>query len=116
MNLSSHRLPRLVAALALLAAIAVILAPVASADDWARDRAVSIAYQELDPAIRAALESRTLAVPAASPAPTLVTPSAPSDGFAWGAAALGLLVGVGAMCVALACVTLARNDGRLRSA
>ena len=117
MNLVSHRLPRLTTALALFAALAVAVAPAALADDWGRDRAQVAALDELDPAIRTAIT-----VHASSPSPVMpraassVAPSSPSEGFAWGAAGLGLLVGVGAMCVALACVTLLRHDGRLRSA
>jgi hypothetical protein len=116
MTLLSHRLSRLAAAIALLAAIAVGVAPAALADDWARDRAHVIAYQELDPAIRTAIEARAPASPAASLEPTLAAPASPSGGFAWGAAALGLLIGVGATCLTLACVTLVRHDGHLRSA
>ena len=41
---------------------------------------------------------------------------ASEGGFAWGAAALGLAVGIACMFLVLACVTLARQHGRLRSA
>lgn len=117
MNLVSHRFSRLAATVALFAALAVAVAPVALADDWGRDRAQVAALGELDPAIRTAIGAQASAPsPVVPQAASPVAPSSPSDGFAWGAAGLGLLVGVGAMCVALGCVTLLRHDGRLRSA
>jgi hypothetical protein len=117
MNLVSHRLSCMTATLALFAALAVAVAPAALADDWGRDRAQVAALSELDPAIRTAVAAQESApLPVVPPAASPVAPSSPSDGFAWGAAGLGLLVGVSAMCVALACVTLLRHDGRLRSA
>jgi hypothetical protein len=117
MNLVSHRLPRLATTLALVAALAVAVAPAALADDWGRDRAQAAALDELDPAIRTAIAAHASAPsPVVPRAASPVAPASPSEGFAWGAAGLGLFVGVAAMCVALACVTLLRHDGRLRSA
>jgi hypothetical protein len=115
MSVSIHGRSRLAAVLAILV-FAAIVVPAAPADDWARDRAATVAYQELDPAIRTAIESRTPVSPTVVPATAHPAPDATSDGFAWGAAMLGMLAGVAAMCVALACVTLVRHDGRLRSA
>jgi hypothetical protein len=117
MNLVSHRLSRLTATLVLSVAFVVAVAPAAFADDWGRDRAQVAALGQLDPAIRTAIAAQASAPsPVVPQAVAPVAPSSPSDGFAWGAAGLGLLVGVGAMCVALGCVTLIRHDGRLRSA
>ena len=74
----------------------------------------AFARYELDPAIRTAIAARSsearVAMPAAEATP------APGDGFAWGAAALGLAFGIAGMCLVLGCVTLVRHDGRLRSA
>ena len=100
MHLSLRRLTSLTATVALLATLALGVAPAALGDDWARDRAAGIALQQLDTAIRTA------------------DATAPShdDGFAWGAALLGLGAGAIGMCVLLGCVTLVRHDGRLRSA
>jgi Flp pilus assembly protein TadB len=67
----------------------------------------------LDPAIRTAMVARASA--AAATASGVTAAQAGDDTFAWGAAALGLGAGVAAMCVLLACVTLARSHGRLRS-
>jgi hypothetical protein len=117
MNLVSHRFSRLAAMVALFAALGVGVVPAALADDWGRDRAQVAALDGLDPAIRTAIAAQAPAPSALVPqTPTLAAPSSPSDGFAWGAAGLGLLVGVGGMCIALGCVTLLRHDGRLRSA
>jgi hypothetical protein len=74
----------------------------------------AFARHELDPAVRTAIEARSAEMSAVSPVAVVV--STPDAGFAWGAAAVGLGAGMAAMCVLLACVTLVRNDGRLRSA
>ena len=107
---------RLTVLAALVATLALGATPTALGDDWARDRAATAAVQELDPAIRTAIAARAAA--AAVPSAPEVVPNVPSagDGFAWGAAALGLGIGIAATCVLLGCVTLVRNDGRLRSA
>lgn len=105
---------RRTAGAALLVTIALTLVPTAFADGWARDRAEAVAVQELDPAIRAAIAAHTkLPAPAASTLPR-VPPS--DEGFAWGAAGLGLATGIVAICGVLACVSLIRHDGRLRNA
>jgi hypothetical protein len=112
-----RRLTARAAFAALVATLALAPAPTALGDDWARDRAAAAAaVQELDPAIRTAIAAR--ASTATDPTASEVVPTVPSagDGFAWGAAALGLGVGIAAACVLLGCVTLVRNDGRLRSA
>lgn len=114
MRRSAHRLRMYSAALVLAASSALGLAPAAFGDDWARDRAAVVgAIEDLDPAIRTAVVARTSESPATPP----VVASAPAvdDGFAWGAAAIGLGVGVAAMCVVLGSVTLVRSHGRLRS-
>ncbi len=81
----------------------------------ARERAMvgRPATAGLDPAIRTAMVARASA--AAGTASVVTAAQAGDDAFAWGAAALGLGAGVSAMCVLLACVTLARSHGRLRS-
>ena len=109
-----RRTVRFFATMALLASIVLAGAHPAVADDWGRDRAAVAAYQGLDPAIRAAVEARA-PVPIAMPTATVSVPSA-DNGFAWGAAAVGFGVAIAGMCLALACVTLVRHDGRLRSA
>lgn len=114
MHLSLRRLTSLTATVALLATLALSVAPAALGDDWARDRAAAIALQQLDTAIRTAIEVRSSESPIASTADA--TAPSPDDGFAWGAALLGLGAGAIGMCVLLGCVTLVRNDGRLRSA
>jgi hypothetical protein len=114
MHRSLRRLTSLTAMVALLATLALGVASAAFGDDWARDRAAAVALQELDPAIRTAIEMRSSEIPIASTAYAAM-PS-PDDGFAWGAALLGLGAGVIGMCVLLGCVTLVRHDGRLRSA
>ena len=112
MTLMLRYLGRPVAVLALVAAIGVCVVPAAFADEWARDRA-SIAA--LDPAIRTAIEARTLAVAAVS-APDEPSVAGVGDrGFAWDDAFVGAAVAIAGMCAALACVTLVRHDGRLRS-
>jgi hypothetical protein len=117
MNRSTRRFTRTPATLVLLALTALAVPPVAGADDWARDRARAAAYQELDPAIRTAIAAQTPSITTVSPtSPVASEPSLAANGFAWGAAAIGVLVGIGAACLGLACVTLVRNDGRLRSA
>jgi hypothetical protein len=116
MNVVPHHLFRVAATFAVLAALAVGVAPAALADDWGRDRAQVAALAQLDPAIRTAIAAQSSAPSAVVPQTTSFDAPSPADGFAWGAAALGLLVGVGAMCVALACVTLLRHHDRLRSA
>lgn len=100
---------------ALVATLALGIAPAALGDDWARDRAAAHAVQGLDPAIRTAIAARA-AEPTRTP-PVMVPASATGgDEFAWGAAAVGLGAGVSAMCLLLGCVTLVRSHGRLRNA
>jgi hypothetical protein len=72
----------------------------------ARERSI------VEPAFRASLAGGAVAgttKPAAEPISS-------GNDFAWGAAALGLAVGVAGMCLLLGLVTLVRHDGRLRSA
>ena len=99
---------------AVLVAIALALVPTAFGDAWARDNADVVATQGLDTAIRTAIAARArVSTPVAATTARL----APSDdGFAWGAAALGLATGIAAMCAVLVCVSLVRHDGRLRHA
>ncbi|HEX3291595.1 MAG TPA: hypothetical protein VHR46_09405 [Gaiella sp.] len=107
-------LNRTIAILAVFAAMFAGFASVARADDWGREDVAARAQASLDPAIRTAIAARNLdASPAA--AVELATPVA-EEGFAWGAAALGLGVGIAAMCALITCVTLVRQDGRLRNA
>ncbi|HET7515657.1 MAG TPA: hypothetical protein VFJ60_12710 [Gaiella sp.] len=113
MNRSLLALGRVVATTAVVAAAAVGVPSVALADDWARDGATTQAATSLDPAIRTAIEARSSG---AAPPTVAVLTSAGEGGFAWSAAALGLGVGVAAMCAVFACVTLVRHDGRLRNA
>ena len=113
MNRSRLALGRILVTAALAAAIAVGLPTVARADDWGRHQAATQAFASLDPAIRTAIAARH--VDGIPPAATVVVPAG-ADGFAWGAAALGVGVGVAAMCAVFACVTLVRHDGRLRNA
>ncbi len=97
---------------AVLVTLALALVPTAFGDGWARDHADAVALQGLDPGIRTAIAARsTVPAPVASTIPRL-SPS--DDGFAWGAAALGLATGIAAMCAVLVCVSLVRRDGRLR--
>ena len=107
-------LNRTIATLVLVAAIAGGFASVAHADDWARDDVAAQAVASLDPAIRTAIAARNLDVPPVGSAQAS-TPVV-DQGFAWSAAALGLGVGIAAMCAVLGCVTLVRHDGRLRNA
>jgi hypothetical protein len=93
-----------------------IVTPVAAGDDWARERAAAQVIEELDPAIRAAIAARSVTPPVAAAPKAAPLAPAQGDGFAWGAAGLGLILGVAATCAALGCVTLVRHDGRLRSA
>jgi hypothetical protein len=116
MKLVPHHPFRIAATFAVLAALAVCVAPAALADDWGRDRAQVAALEQLDPAIRTAIAAQSSAPSAVVPQTTSFDAPSPADGFAWGAAALGLLVGIGAVCIALACVTLLRHHDRLRSA
>ena len=102
-----------VAAIALVAGLAVGFASVARADEWARDDNATQAFASLDPAIRTAISGRNLE---AAPAAAAISTTVGDDGFAWGAAALGVGVGIAAMCAVFGCVTLVRHDGRLRSA
>jgi len=99
---------------AVLVTLALALVPTAFGDGWARDHADAAAIQGLDPGIRTAVAARaTVPAPVAATIPRL-SPS--DDGFAWGAAALGLATGIAAMCAVLVCVSLVRHDGRLRHA
>ena len=87
-------------------------------DPWGRDHADAVASAAraddwgVDPAIRAAINAHSAARSAPSSA---VLTSVPEPGFAWGDAFIGAAIGVAVMCVALGCVTLVRDDGRLRS-
>ena len=75
---------------------------------------LAVGFASVDPAIRTAISGRNLeAAPAAAAA---ISTTVGDEGFAWGAAALGVGVGVAAMCAVFGCVTLVRHDGRLRSA
>jgi hypothetical protein len=113
MHRSLRALTRTVAVVALVATVAFGFASPASADDWARDEVAAQALASLDPAIRTAIAQR--AVDTTPTADTAVAPQV-ADGFAWGAAALGLGTGIAAMCAVFGCVTLVRHDGRLRNA
>ena len=107
-------LVRRMAVAAVLGTLALALVPTAFGDPWARDHADAVAIQGLDPAIRTAIAARsTVPAPVAAAIPRL-SPS--DDGFAWSAAALGLVTGIAAMCAVLVCVSLVRHDGRLRHA
>jgi hypothetical protein len=110
---SRFALGRILVTAALALAVAVGLPSVARADDWGRDQGATQALASLDPAIRTAIAARHFE--GTPPAATVVVPAG-VDGFAWGAAALGVGVGVAAMCAVFACVTLVRHDGRLRNA
>jgi hypothetical protein len=102
------------AILAVVAMLALGVPPAAFGDDWARDRAADAAMQQLDPAIRTAILARTAEI-TATPATAVSVPMVDEDEFAWGAAVVGLVAGVAAMCVLFGCVTLVRGNGRLRS-
>ena len=104
-------LGRPVAVVAVVAAIGVCAVPAALADGWARDRA---AIASLDPAIRTAIAARAATVTTV-PVPTAPVVGAGDRGFAWDDAFVGAAVAIAGMCAALACVTLVRHDGRLRS-
>jgi hypothetical protein len=107
-------LARRTALVAVLVTVALGLVPTAFGDGWARDRAEAVTVQGLDPAISTAIAARSTArTPVAATLPR-VSPS--DDGFAWGAAGLGLATGIAAVCLVLACVSLVRHDGRLRNA
>jgi hypothetical protein len=64
--------------------------------------------------IRTAILARTAEI-TATPATAVSVPMVDEDEFAWGAAVVGLVAGVAAMCVLFGCVTLVRGNGRLRS-
>ena len=102
---------------ALVATLALGIAPTALGDDWARDRAAADAVQGLDPAIRTAIAARAVESPRTATSPPLVVSASATDGdeFSWRAAAVGLGAGVAALCLLLGCVTLVRSHGRLRS-
>lgn len=112
-----RRQRRLAATASLVATLALGLAPVASGDDWARDRVAADAVQALDPAIRTAIAAGAADPTRTATSPSLVaTESATAgDEFAWGAALVGLGAGIAAMSLLLGCVTLVRSHGRLRS-
>lgn len=114
MHRSLLALSRLVTTILLVATMAAGFASVARADDWARDEVATSALAAVDPAIRTAVAARGL--DAAPVAGAQISTSVVDEGFAWGAAALGLGVGIAAMCAALGCVRLVRHDGRLRNA
>jgi hypothetical protein len=102
------------ATVAVVAMLALGVTPAAFGDDWARDRAADAAMQQLDPAIQTAMVARTAEV-TSTPAAAASVPIVDEDQFAWGAAVVGLVAGVAAMCALLGCVTLVRSHGRLRS-
>lgn len=116
MKLSTQHRTRMAVALVVVTATVCAVSPVASGDDWARERAGIAALSELDPAIRTAIAAQAPSVPVVSPTPVAVEMPVSADGFAWAEAGIGVLVGIGVACFGLACVTLVRNDGRLRSA
>jgi hypothetical protein len=115
-------LARRTAIAAVLVTIALALVPTAFGDPWGRDHADAVAREGLDPAIRTAIAARsTVPITARSTVPASVAATIPrlspaDDGFAWGAATLGLVTGIAAMCAVLVCVSLVRHDGRLRHA
>lgn len=116
--LHSLRRPRRLALFAaLLATLALGVAPTASGDDWARDRVAAAAVQGLDPAIRTAIAARSVepTLTATSPSRVASESATGGDEFAWGAALVGLGAGIAAMSLLLGCVTLVRSHGRLRS-
>ena len=110
-------LARRTAIAAVLVTIALALVPTAFGDPWGRDHADAVARQGLDPAIRTAIAARsTVPITARSTVPAPVAATIPrlspaDDGFAWGAATLGLVTGIAAMCAVLVCVSLVRHDG-----
>lgn len=107
-------LARRTAIAAVLCTLALALVPTAFGDPWGRDHSDAVARQALDPAIRTAIAARsTVPTPVASSIPRL---SPADNGFAWSAAALGLVTGIAAMCAVFVCVSLVRHDGRLRHA
>jgi hypothetical protein len=116
-NVMCHPIRRLAhrtTLVAVLVTLALALVPNAFGDGWARERADMVAMQGLDPALRTAIVAHSTA-----PTPVVTTlprVSSSDDGFAWGAAALGLATGIAAMCAVLVCVSLMRHDGRLRNA
>jgi hypothetical protein len=107
-------LARRTAIAGVLVALALTLVPAAFGDGWARDRADAAAMQGLDQGIRTAIVARSTApVSVAFTVPRL----SPSDeGFAWGAATLGLVTGILGVCAVFVCVSLVRHHGRLRHA
>lgn len=116
-------LARRTAIVGVLVSLTLTLAPTAFGDAWGHDHADAVASQALDPAIRTAIAARsTVPITARSTVPTPVTSTVPrlspvdDDGFAWGAATLGLVTGIAAMCAVFVCVSLVRHDGRLRHA
>ena len=113
MHRSLPALSHIVVTVVLAATVAFGFASAARADDWARDEVAAKAFSSLDPAIRTAIAARDLD---AEPAPVDAPMPALDEGFAWGAAALGVGVGIAAMCALFGCVTLVRHDGRLRNA
>jgi hypothetical protein len=61
------------------------------------------------------LDARERARVSVAATPVAVAPPAGGEAFAGGAAALGLAVGIAAMCALVGCLTLVRSHGRLRS-
>ena len=112
-----RRPSRLATIAAFVVTLAVVIAPPAWGDDWARDRVAADAVQALDPAIRTAIAARaTEPTRPVMSSPLVGSASATGgDEFAWGAAAVGLAAGIAAMSLLLGCVTLVRSHGRLRS-
>ena len=113
MHRSLPALSRIVVTVVLAASVAFGFASAARADEWARDEVAAKASSSLDPAIRTAIAARQLHTDTAAVNAQATTLD---EGFAWGAAALGVGVGIAAMCALFGCVTLVRHDGRLRNA
>jgi hypothetical protein len=111
---------RLAGCTALFLVVAVLVVPVAAADDWGRDRAAATAIvvaDALDPAIRGALLARSTSLATSGELGTSVGSATTADGFAWGAAGVGAGVALaGVLLVAGCAMVLGQRHGRIRSA
>ena len=111
---------RLAGFTALLLVVAVLVVPVAAADDWGRDRAASttiVVDDALDPAIRGALLARSTSPATSVEVETPVASATTADGFAWEAAGVG--AGVALVCVLLVAgcaMVLGQRHDRIQSA
>ena len=107
-------LARRTAIAAVLCTLALALVPTAFGDSWGRDTRVRLRDRPLTRrSVRPSAARSTVPTPVSSTVPRLL----PADnGFAWSAAALGLVTGIAAMCAVFVCVSLVRHDGRLRHA